>query len=321
VKNIVLIEKNYIASGATGNAAGTLVLRGETDLLDIIKEHGKEKGELYWDGIHEGLKEIKKVIKEENIECEAESQDTLYCGNKRATDDYLKEEYEAEKKLETTTKFLEEENFKKELNTDLFTQGILSANHGLSVNPLKLTQNLSKVLEKKYGVKIYENTSFPNTYIIYKKLIMAIDSDHPSEQVQKNKSTIIVTRQLTRHELKETGLEKKKIVFDDNQQNNYYYFKITHEERILFGFGNIIVHKKENKTDPHLPHLEDLKSFIKKLFPYLDLELDYAWSGAFGITKNYEPLIEFEGDTISISGAGTQVACFMAAKKVVDKIT
>ncbi len=319
-KNIVLIEKKYIASGATGQAAGTLVLRGETDILDLTKEHGKEKAKSYWKEIHNNLKAIKNVIKEEEIECEAEPQDTLYCSVKRPEDDYLREEYEAEKSLEPTTKFLEGEEFKKELNTDLFTRGVLSENHGLSVNPLKLTQNLSKIVEKKYGVKIYENTSFMDREISYKKLVMAIDSDYPSEKVQKNKSTIIITRQLTKDELKKTGLEKRKIVFDDEQKNDYYYFKVTREERLLFGFGNIIVDKKHKETDPHLPHLQDLEKFIKKIFPYLDLKPEYAWSGTFGITTNYEPLIEFKDNMVSISGAGTQIACFMAAKEVVDKI-
>ncbi|MEK7114973.1 MAG: FAD-binding oxidoreductase [Patescibacteria group bacterium] len=330
-KNIVLVEKNYIASGATGQAAGTLVLRGETDLLDLIKEHGKEKAERLWKEIKEELELIKKVIKEEEIECEAEEQDTLYCGAKRPEDDYLQKEYGAEKNLEPTTKFIEGEDFKKELNTDIFHRGFVSAGHGLSVNPLKLTQNLSKIVEKKYGVKIYENTSFLEAkdnkaktqygIISYKKLILAIDADHPSEQVQKNKSTIIITRQLTKDELKKTGMEKRKIVFDDEQENNYFYFKVTKEERMLFGFGNFIVDKNHKEINPHLPHFQELENFIKKIFPYLDLQIEYAWSGSFGVTKNYEPLIEFKDNMVSISGAGTQIACFMAAKKVVDKIT
>mgnify|MGYP001576165951 CR=1 FL=1 len=42
-KNIVLVERHAIASGATGKAAGTLVLKGELDISDIIELYGKEK--------------------------------------------------------------------------------------------------------------------------------------------------------------------------------------------------------------------------------------------------------------------------------------
>lgn len=326
-KNIILIEKNYIASGATGKAAGTLVIRGESDLEDVIKKHGEKKGAIYWREIHEGLKGIAKIINEENIDCDAELQDTLYCSLKGKSYHSLLREYEAEKKLENTTLLLKGKDLEKEINTRIFIQGILSKNHGLSVNPLKFTQNLSKIVEK-YGVKIYEKTAFIRTAnniaethhgdIKYKKLIFAIDVAHPATEVKNIKSTIVITQPLTKKDLEKTGLEKKKIIFD--AKKNYDYFKVTKDRRFLFGFGGIIVPKKHRKTDPHLPHLKNIKSFMKKLFPYLDLKTEYVWTGNFGITDDYDPLIEFKNDTISIAGAGTQVVCFMAAKHVVNKI-
>ena len=42
-KNIVLIEKNTIASGAIGNAAGSLVASGEIDLNDLVRQQGLKK--------------------------------------------------------------------------------------------------------------------------------------------------------------------------------------------------------------------------------------------------------------------------------------
>ncbi len=326
-KNIVLIEKNHIASGATGKAAGTLVIRGESDLADIIEKYGEEKGCVYWNEIHEGLRDIKRVIKDENIDCDAEPQDTLYCDFKYKSHVDLHQEYLAEKLIETTTKFLAKDELQKEINTPLFAHGILSANHGLSVNPLSLTQNLSKILEK-YGVKIYENTALinhedgiaktANGDIRYKKLIMAIDADHPAAEVKNLKSTIIVTRPLTRAELEKTGLAKLKIIFDSKK--HYNYLKITKDSRLLAGFGGIVVNKKNKKTEPHPLHINTIKKFIKKLFPYLDLEPEYAWSGTFGTTKDYGPFLEFKKNQISIAGASTQVVCFMTAKYAVNKI-
>ena len=67
--------------------------------------------------------------------------------------------------------------------------------------------------------------------------------------------------------------------------------------------------------------IEADKDLIKKIFPYLKLELEYAWSGNFGVTKDYHPLIEFKGNVTSIAGAGSQVLCFMAAKHVASKIS
>lgn len=326
-KKIALIEKNTIASGATGKAAGTLVLWGEQNVEDLVRRYGEKKGFFIWKTIEKSLKKIGEIAKKEKITCDAEPQDIIYAGFKHKSTYDLYKEYNLLKKIDHSSKMLEGEDLQKEIRTPLFNHGLFSKGKGLSVNPLMFTQNLSIVAEKK-GVKIYENTSFiskenniAHTHqgdIKYKKIIFAIDADHPSEEVQNLKSTIIVTRPLTKKESDSTGLSKKKIIWDARE--HYNYFKLTKDNRLLVGFGGVIVHKKHKKTDPHFPHLKQIEKFTKKLFPYLNLDIEYAWSGHFGVTNYYHPLIEFKGDSVSIAGCSTQVNCVMAADYVSDKI-
>ena len=326
--NIVLIEKKEIASGATGKAAGSLVVRGESDLQDYIKIQGPKNGEEYWNQIQKALKDIYNIIQEESIDCDAEPQDTLYVGYKDKGDINLVEEYEEEKKIDHRARFVEGEELKKELNTDYYHHGIVSAQHGLSVNPLKFTQNFSKVVEK-YGVKIYENTPYlgsedhialtPQGKIKYKKMVIAIDADHADLRVQTQKTTIGITRPLIEEELMATGLNRRKIVWDS--MADYHYFKVTKDKRILFGYGLIITEKMYRDTSPHPEHLDKIKKYLKQLFPYLEnLELEYAWTGSFGVTADYEPHFKFDGDTIEMAGAGTQVVCFMAGEHIANKL-
>src|SRR3989344_5781772 len=156
---IVLIEKNTVASGATGKAAGSLVIRGERDFHNFVEKLGKKNATLYWNEIHKTLRLIRKIIEEEKIDCDVEPQDTLYCGFKHKSFNNLEEEYRYEREIENGSRMLYGEDLKKEFNTDLYDRALLSKNHGLSVNPLKLTQNLSKVAAR-YGASIYENTKF-----------------------------------------------------------------------------------------------------------------------------------------------------------------
>ena len=330
-KNIVLIEKHYIGSGATGKAAGTLVTRGERDSVnDTIRKYGIKKAKIFWRVTHEALRDIKKIIAQEKIDCDAQSQDTLMCGFKGKNWDNLYKEYKAEKSIEGTTKLLKGLDLKKELNSNLFDHGVLSKQHGLCVNPLKMIQGFSHAIERR-GVSIYENTNLlriadhtAETHhgaIHFKKLIWAIDTDYPAEEIKNLRTTIIVTRQLTQHELAAIGFsQRKKIVWDSRKNENY--FKVTKDSRILVGFGGIVVHKKHRGTDPHFPHLKQLQAFIKRIFPSLDLEIEYAWSGHFGVNKHYSkgPFVRFEKDSAAISGAGSQVVCVMAAKHVVHKL-
>jgi glycine/D-amino acid oxidase-like deaminating enzyme len=328
-KNIVLVEKGHIGSGATGMAAGSLAVRGETDLLGYIKIYGAQAGERYWNHIQNTLRAMYKIIEDEKIDCDAQPQDTLYCtlNNGSETDEYLYGEFEEEKKIDSSAKFLEGDELRKELNTNAYDHGIMSIRHGLSVNPLKFTQNFSKALER-YGVKIYENTPYlgsddhaaktPKGNIRYKKLIIMIDADHPALEVKTQKTTIVITRPLTEDELVMTGMNKRKIVWDS--EDDYHYFKITGDNRILFGFGITLADKGFRETHPHTPHLGEIESFAKKLFPYLNLSFDYAWTGSFGATNDYEPHFKVEGDIIEMAGAGSQVVCFMAAEHIAHKL-
>lgn len=330
VTNIVVAEKNTIGSGATGKSAGTLIMRAERDLKDLIQEYGIEKTEVLWGKTHEALQHLKRIIDEADIDCDAEIQDTLMCGFKKKTANDVYAEYEAEKSLELTTKMLEGDDLKKEVNSPLFSHGMLSAQHGLCVNPLKFIQGFSHAVEK-LGVTIYENTSVTRASdgnaktaqgdIHYKKLIWAIDADYPEDDIKNLKTTVVVTRPLSHDEVSRIGFAKrKKVVWDSRRNENY--FKMTEDNRILMGFGGIVVHKRNKKTDPHFPHLQQLEGFLKKLFPYLDLPVEYAWSGHFGVNKHWSqgPFIEIKGDTAAIGGCGSQVICFMAAEHVADTL-
>ncbi|MBX4196809.1 FAD-binding oxidoreductase [Candidatus Pacearchaeota archaeon] len=326
-KNIVLIEKNTIASGATGKSAGFLTLKGELDLDSIVKKHGMKKGIIFWKGNHEGLNLMKNIAKKEKIDCDAENLHTVYGMLPYPSHRFLLKEYEIEKKIEKTTRWLSGDELKKQINTPLFKHAILSFDHGLSVNPLKYTQGLSQVIEKK-GVAVYEHTPLiklqkdsaetPHGSIKFKKIIIAIDVDIRNKKVKNRKSTIIITKPLTHAQRESINMVENKLVWDTKIR--YHYLKLTKDSRILLGFGDRIVQKEQKNTNPHRPHVEKIKEFLKKLFPQLSIEIEYVWSGTFGVTEDYIPVIEKKENKISVGGASSQVVCTMVAKHIAYKL-
>src|SRR3989344_2019918 len=202
VKNVVLIEKDTVASGATGNAAGTLVIKAELDMAQMLQSFGRKKGLLFWQANHEVLSTVKKIVEQEKMECDFEVQDTIYGSTSREHDSFVLDEYNVEKDIEKTTQLVAGEELRAMVNTPLFRYAIVSKNHGVSVNPLRFTQNLSGVIEK-YGATVYEHTPLmrvkdckavtPHGIITFKKLIVAIDSDTRHSKVKKRNSTIVVT--------------------------------------------------------------------------------------------------------------------------------
>lgn len=329
-KKIVLIEKNTIASGATGKAAGSLVLEGELDLLDIIRKYGRKKGIHFWKVNKETLKNIKKIVKKEKISCDFEEENTIYGSIHRKGDANVLDEYIAQKDIESQTKLLVGKELVSKINTHLFKYIMLSPKHGISVNPLKFTQNLSIIVEKR-GVNIYEKTPLINIHhkhnfaetknakIKFKEAILALDSYVRNSKVKKISSTIVVTQPLKKEELKKASLLPKKIIWDSKEI--YHYLKITKDNRILLGYGDKHISKKRTSINPHKPHLKRIISFLHKMFPHLHKRIEYAWSGHFGTTSEKLPIIERNGYVTIIAGATSQVVCVMATNYLSDKLT
>lgn len=330
-KNIVLIEKNYIASGASGKAAGSIVTRGELDLRDIVQHHGRMRGIIFWRSGHEGLRIMKEMVEKEKIKCDFEQQDTLYGGLPGENHKFILEEYALEDEIEPDTKLLSELLSDKEMHqyikTDLFKYAILSPNHGVSVNPLQYTQNLSHVIEKK-GVRVFEKTPFikikdsvaitPKAEIKFKNAIIALDADLKNKKIKNRETTIAITKPLSKKQLADIGLTVKRIVW--TSKSKYEYLKVTKDNRLLVGFGDVTVSKKHKGTKPNHTHLRRIKEFLKEIFPQLQTEFEYAWSGTFGFTNNYTPIFDFRDNVISVGGAASQLVCTITAKHIADKL-
>lgn len=333
-KNIVLIEKNKIASGATGRAAGILTPIAESDIKDLIKIYGKEKGLTYYYSALEALHQVKHIIKEEKINCDFEEEPSLYAEYKYNVFNKILDEYQVEKKLHMKVKLLVGKEIEKEIHTKLFKDAIHS-HQSISINPLKYTQNLSKKIWKR-GVNIYEYTPLveikdntaitPRATIKFRKIIISTDTDLFSNKIIPIKSTIAVSEKLTKEQLKLIGMPHKDILWDAKKDFNY--LKFTKDNRILSGYGGHKIRRDESKTSFYEPHLREIKSFLKRLFPDLNIKLEYAWSGTLGIHISYipiakisfTPMIKFENNQIKILGTAGQVPAMMAAKYVSNKI-
>ncbi len=327
---IVLIEKNTIASGATGKAAGSIVIRGELDLREIIQHHGKNRGLVFWRASHEGLHLMKEIVKKEKIKCDFEAQDTLYGALYGERHKFLLEEYAYEKEIEKTPELLSElisdKKMDRHIKTNLFQYAILSKGHGISVNPLAYTQNLSKVLGK--DVSVYENTRLEkinknialtkNGKIRFKQAIVAIDADLRNNKVKNRETTIAVTKKLTEKQLSDIGLKEKKIVW--TTKDKYEYFKVTKDDRLLVGFGDVTVGKSHKKINANKIHLKRIMAFLKEMFPQLNVKWECTWSGTYGVTKNYIPVIDIKNDVIYVGGASSQLVCTITARYLANKL-
>lgn len=74
-KDVVIIEGKTICSGNTKNTTAKITSQHDVIYNKLIKEFGVERARQYAQGNEAAIKEYKKIIEEENIDCDFEEKD------------------------------------------------------------------------------------------------------------------------------------------------------------------------------------------------------------------------------------------------------
>lgn len=170
-KKVIVLEKNYIGSHTSGNTTGKITSQHGLIYDYLIKSVGEEKAKQYLDANETSIKNIEKIIQEENIECDFERMYNYVFTQNEQFVDKIKDEVEAAKALGMDAKFLDnvelpiKENIKNEIiknETDNISikKPILAAikfPNQAQFNSYKYLLGLANKVEENGGM-IYENT-------------------------------------------------------------------------------------------------------------------------------------------------------------------
>ena len=322
VKDIVLVEKEHIASGATGKAAGILTPHAELDVKDMLRVLGKGKGLLWYHASLHALQTMKYIIRKERLRCDYEEEPTYYAALRGQNVQTIFDEYRVIKQDHVQAYLLTHPG--GEIASPLLKRAIVIP-YSASINPLVYTQELSlrlgreaRVYEHTPVVEIRENIAkTPRGSVFFENLIDARDFSSSIKGVQPCLTSIIVTERLTSEQLKQIENHGKLIFW--NAKINYDYFKITKDNRLLAGFGD--VRSKSLSGRVYMPHVWHLKREIKRLFPLFNVKIAYAWSGILGVTKDYLPIVRFLGKKIVLAGTSSQVVSTLLAQYTANRLT
>lgn len=151
---ITLVESNSIASGVTSKSTGKLTYLQGT-LLDKIKNVYDEGTALkYISSQKEAIEIVKKIIIDNNIKCDFQSNNSYIFSNKNQNAD----------KILSTKEILDKGEHKNKLGTNLpinFPSKIsLKIDDSAVFNPVKYLISLKAIIKEK--IKIYEDTRITN---------------------------------------------------------------------------------------------------------------------------------------------------------------
>lgn len=327
VKNIVVIEKETVGSGSAGHSAGMLIAEEiETARWrELVRLYGNRLASLYLKVQEDAEKEVAKLIRKEKIKCDYGKYDFLIVSE--WSHRKLMNELKLRKPLGSHYKLLEGKKFEQEFRTPAFHEGAV-VEKSISVNPVKLLHGFAKYLKKK-GVLIYEYTPLiatkgnigmtPKGNISFKQIVYARGTHEKYPKLKNVMTTVSITRPLSLKELNQLELADKDMFLDDQHQS-YHYGKITKDNRLLMGYGDVVTDLAETDVPLHAPHIRNIKRFIKRVVGK-SIPLKYAWTSIYSLSKQKLPIVRIKRNRTTIAGTGTQITSIALAEYAASVLT
>lgn len=144
-KQVIVLEANEIASGQTRNTTAKITSQHGLIYYDFIKKYGTDKARQYALANETAIGEYRKMIEQENIDCDFEEQPSFVYSKSSF---HLQEEVEAAMKLGLSASLVQEN-----LTLPFPVRGAVKFDNQAQFHPLKFIKAISK------NLRIYENTS------------------------------------------------------------------------------------------------------------------------------------------------------------------
>ncbi len=150
-KKVVVIDANRIGHGTSGHTTAHITLQHDAVYYKYLKYFGLSKTKIIAKENIKAIKEIKRIVDENGLECDLEVSKSYLLTNTEKGTKVLEKEYKAYKTLEIESRLVKDE--------ELFIPYKLGIclEEQMHFNPMKYMVGLAKIITEK-GSIIYENT-------------------------------------------------------------------------------------------------------------------------------------------------------------------
>lgn len=309
--DIILIEKTFVADGASGRNGGFLnssLAHGETN----TDHHFPGEAEKLYQLGQQNMAELLETLTRYDIDARYERVgETEVATNQAAVDD-LRAEYESEKADGDDVVWFDKEAMQAQVNSPTYLAGLWrrDGQDGI-IDPARLCWGLKRVL-LELGVRIFENTPLndveplgdmqmfakcPAGTIQSNKVLMATNAYHnPVKQVSKTVIPVwdyqLATEPLNEEQLASIGWHKTRHAIG-NHANMFHYYRMTDDNRITWGGGGAVRYYFNKGTDAarcaDIPaRFEQLSREFFETFPQLKgVKFTHRWSGIIATSTRF----------------------------------
>ncbi|MVW72516.1 FAD-binding oxidoreductase [Bordetella sp. 15P40C-2] len=295
--NVVIIEADRVAHGASGRAGGIISTSVMHGLPNAVRVFPKDIAKLEEFG-QRNLDGFEKTLKRYGIDADVEWNGEMTVAVDPEHLAHLRADYELHTQYGHNVELLDERATREQLNSPLFAGALWSHNRSGIVHPAKLAWGLKRAA-LSLGVRIYEHTplvSFvdegqrvrvktPSGTITAPRILLGsgtakVGISDINRRVVQVRDHVLATEPLTDEQLSRIGWKNRQGVYDTRTQLNY--FRLTKSNNIIFG-GLVSYHfdgDNNPRQDARRETYYRLAQAFYKTFPQLsDVRFSHAWSG------------------------------------------
>lgn len=162
--NIAVFEANLIGHGTTGYTTGKITSQHNIIYSKIKDLFGMELAQQYANANESAIREIKKIIDENNIDCDYTQESAFVFAQKEENLEKIQEEIDTASSLGISASYV------KDIPFDIPNVGAVKFDNQAHFHPLKYLTSLARIINEK-GIQIFEKTRIVdieenNTYIL-----------------------------------------------------------------------------------------------------------------------------------------------------------
>ncbi len=299
---VVVLEKNYCGSGASGKSSGFITPDSELPLHAFVRIYGQQEARKLWEFVTAGVTKIQDNIRMYNIDCDYQEQDTLVLASTaRAFKNTTQKEYAARSAMGYSSALYTQEQLGGVVGSSAYHGGIAYGGT-FGINAYRYCSGLKEALRSQ-GVTIYEETPVieladgwvktPQATVKAQHIIVCTDQFTPAlntlaSDVYHAQTFLAMSNPLTDEQVASIFPDKKYMVWDTDLI--YNYFRITGDNRLMVGGANVLyTYASQEKHNSSLLRWQ-IQRYVAKKFPQLSVTFEYMWPGLIGISKDLMPI-------------------------------
>ena len=303
-----VLEAETVAFGASGRNGGFCEASLTHGLANGIKHFPDDLERLEREGI-ENLAALVAFTREHAIDCDLEETGVLALADQAYLVDEFREWVDEAARYGEQLEFLDRDAAQAEVHSPIWQAGLYRPpGRDILVDPAKLCRGIARVARER-GARIHERTRVTKLERVAAGVVVrtangaTVRADHVvvatsaySGWLKRLSSLfvpvydyVLVSDPLTPGQRESVGWKRRQGLSDAN--NQFHYFRLTADDRILWG-GYDAIHHYGSKVGPEQDRrpasFDKLEAQFFRTFPQLDgLGFPYRWGGAIDTTSRF----------------------------------